>query len=217
MAIADAMYKFVAIDIGAPGRCSDGGIWEATGLREAVKQSLPTEQQRLPNSDKVGHHYLVGDPAFPLQDYMIRPFAGRGLPHAKAVFNYRHSRARRVVENAFGIASARWRVWRHPIEASPYMVILISKAVCVLHNFAMSHESNTTDTFKRITEIYQQEQPNKAKLPPNNLHPIKFESNNKRSNKKGAELRDTLKNFFVNEGQVTWQNDIVLYNCNEND
>ena len=208
MAIADAKYKFTAIDIGAPGRCSDGGIWEASELREAVKRSLPTDRQCLPHSNKIVHHYLVGDPAFPLQDYMIRPYAGRCLPHAKAIFNYRHSRARRVVENAFGIAAARWRVWRRDIESAPYMAILISKAVVVLHNFAMVHESTTPETFKRIADMYKAEN---VKYPQTNLRPIHYDNNTKRSNQRGSELRDTLKNYFVDEGSVSWQDEIVTY------
>ncbi len=65
----------------------------------------------------------------------MRPFFGRTLPRERRAFNYRLSRARLVVENAFGILSSQWRMYRRLIEVQPDVVERCVKATCVLHNF----------------------------------------------------------------------------------
>ena len=73
---------------------------------------------------------------------MLRPFPGKNLPESKAVYNYRLSRARRTIENAFGIMAARWRIFRRPIIADPDHVAVYTKACIALHNFLRVRESS---------------------------------------------------------------------------
>ena len=66
----------------------------------------------------------------------MRPYAGSSsLDEKKSVYNYRHSRARRVIENAFGILLARWRIYNTPIQAKPENVEKIVLATIALHNY----------------------------------------------------------------------------------
>jgi len=61
----------------------------------------------LPNTNITTHYAFVGDEAFPLKLYMLRPYSRDNLTDAQRIFNYRLSRARRVIENAFGILTVR--------------------------------------------------------------------------------------------------------------
>ena len=49
-----------------------------------------------------------------------------------------------VIENAFGIAATRFRIFHRPIIATEKKVILITKAVVALHNFLMKLNEGTS-------------------------------------------------------------------------
>lgn len=146
-AVADANCRFIFIDIGAYGKQSDGGIFRDSVLyHHMISGSLNIPLDRtLPGTDICLPFVLLGDEAYPLLEHLLRPFPRQNLNESKRIFNYRLSRARRVVECAFGILAAKWRILLKSIECKPENAEKIVKCVCVLHNIIIDREGLQAD------------------------------------------------------------------------
>ena len=139
LAVSDASYRFVYVDIGAEGKASDGGTW----LQSTFYQYLTSPQNPLDIPvpeyiDEVQCHvpyFLVGDDAFRMSPNLLKPFPGSSLTRKERIFNYRLCRARRIVENTFGIMTTRFKIFRRTIEVAPKFAEAIILASCILHNF----------------------------------------------------------------------------------
>nr|XP_027221791.1 uncharacterized protein LOC113813923 [Penaeus vannamei] len=145
MALVDANYKFMYVDVGASGRASDSGVWDRCTLKESIEANILNipPSSTLPVSNKQCPCVIVGDDAFPLKNYLMKPCPGRDLSEGKFIFNYRPSRARRTSENVFGIWPSRFQVFKDPINTSPENVKLIVLATCVSHNYLRIHSMKT--------------------------------------------------------------------------
>lgn len=102
MACSDADGLFTSIETGYAGRNSDGGIFRASAIKHWVENNrlnIPPPCI-LPTDDNLFPYYFVGDEAFSLLRYLMRPYPQRTLNNVRRVFNYRLSRARKTVECA---------------------------------------------------------------------------------------------------------------------
>lgn len=140
MAVADAHYRFIIVDIGAPGR-SDGGVFKESRMGKHFE----TKTLNVPLSDALYEngptlpYILVGDEAFGTSNYLMTPYRRRcALNQKQKVFNYHLSRSRRVVESAFGILGAKWRVYRNPMKTSLKVTRKIIQATTCLHNWIIT-------------------------------------------------------------------------------
>lgn len=157
MALVDANYKFIFIDVGNYGSNADGGVFMRSefGRRFYNKELDIPPPKALPNAPLAGQipHCIIADEAFPLRADLMRPYPrkkknGERLSEDKAIFNYRLTLARRVVENAFGILAQRFRLFNRRIQMNERNVITVVKACCVLHNWLRdSSDYNETSSF----------------------------------------------------------------------
>jgi len=202
LAICDANYKFLVVDIGAEGRQSDGGIFK----KSFIGQTLINGEADLPPSKQICEdgpvlpHVLIGDEAFPLTTYMMRPYPGRGgLNIDKRIFNYRLSRARRVIESTFGIFVSQWRIFRKPIIANVENVHKFIEACVCLHNFIRNADN-------AVDENCELELSNDYDLM-NNLGGMRniCRLGSNTHSCEAARVREQFMMYFNEEGTVDWQ------------
>ena len=118
------------------GSASDAQIYNNFELKEGAEDGSKVfpDPDPLPNDTQNVPYFFIGDDAFTLRKSMMKPFGHRGLTNEERIFNYRLSRARRVVENAFGILANRFQVLLTTRQHHPSTVKLIVVACMVLHN-----------------------------------------------------------------------------------
>lgn len=95
-----------------------------------------------PNKYFPDDFHLIGDRAFPLRTWLMKPFA-RGANHNRLqrYHNTCLSAARVCIENTFGIVKARWARLHYINTYSVSKAIEITTAACMLHNFCyLNHD-----------------------------------------------------------------------------
>lgn len=203
LALVDADYKFIYVNVGDLGKNSDAGIFSRSDLAAKLEtntlnvpgpKELPGMRVRVP-------HVIVGDEAFPLKTYLMRPYPAVQLDDPlKKVYCYRHNRARRVSENAFGILCQKFRIYYRKICLSPEHVDNVILATCVLHNF-LRHDTVMLDT-EETDEIQLRDLPHIGGNFVNNA----------------IQIRDTFKDYFNSpQGSLVWQNNMVNRGCRRRD
>lgn len=212
MAIVNANYQFLMVDVGANGRISDGGVLYYTKFWEKLQNNTlnippPT---CLPNTVEQFPYVFLGDEAFSLQPNFMKPYSQQDLTNERRIFNYRLSRARRTVENAFGILATRFGVFQKPINLGPEKATLVTLACCYLHNFLIETSQNLycskTVLVEENTETGKIQ--NGSELTGNLFTPLK-KTPARMISLEAKTVRDKYCSYFCNEGQVPWQFNMV--------
>lgn len=213
-ALIDSNYNFLYVNAGCQGRISDGGVFKNCELNKKMENNLlefpmPTP---LPGRQKSISYFMIADEAFLLGVNIMQVYSGLHPKGSfKRNFNYRLCRARRVVENVFGILSAVFRVLRKPILLEPEKAEIIVMAIAHLHNFLRKSPNSINiytphGTFdeeidgKLVEGTWRVENKGMTSLIPIRNVP-------RRSTLDAKEIRDEISDFFMNEGKIPWQNE----------
>ncbi|KAJ8375576.1 hypothetical protein SKAU_G00061560 [Synaphobranchus kaupii] len=201
LAVVDARYRFRVVDIGAYGKSSDGGTLVSSSFGQALlhqAMDLPADKP-LPGAEEATPYVFVGDEAFPLRRCMMRPFPGQRLSPEQRIFNYRLSRARRMVECAFGILASQWRLYRRVLGVSPEVAEVVVKATCILHNFIRWHSADEEDPSSTVMNLESS----------TGMQDISRLSSNNTS-RDAIAVREKFTAYFSSPtGEVPWQHTVV--------
>lgn len=205
------------------GSNSDGGVWANSNFGQSLDSGTADipPPKLLPGTMTMLPCALVGDEAFPLKPYLMRPYPRKSLTSdSQRIFNYRLSRARRTIENAFGILVSRWRILRKSIQCKEETAHKIVLALVVLHNYIMS-----TNEYKYCPRYFVDQEINGTVMPGQwrnedlGSHIVRRigQVGSNRAAYTASAQRDILRKFFMtNIGAVQWQFDCALrgYNIN---
>lgn len=216
MAWCDADLNFVMFDIGHYGSNNDSGVLSNCEMGQrlaAGSLNFPEPKPIEGCSFNPLPYHLVGDEIFPLRKYLMRPYPGAGITHEKSIYNYRHSRGRRTIENTFGILANRWRIYHTPIQATPEHVERLVMATIVLHNFLRKNALRSycppglADSEKSNGEVVPGQWRRDADSSQLNDIP---NLRGQRAANTAVDMRDALKDFFNGpHGSVDFQYDRV--------
>ena len=217
LAVCNANYEFTLIDVGDVGRQSDSGVYNNSNLGHAIDNNTLGRPSPEPisgyNSTKFPYTF-VGDEAFSLKTYMMRPYPrAKELNLKQTIYNYRLSRARRIIENSFGIPASRFRIFHKPIIGKVENIKCITKATIALHNFLIKFQSSKNNTHPYLTE---KDVDSRRRLGSwrgiiqndTGLTSITNQGSNNYS-ARSSTTRDEFANYFVSpQGKVSWQDEL---------
>ena len=208
LAAVNANYEFMFADIGTNGRVSDGGVWRNCKLRDIMETQTSgvPGAKRLPGSSISVPHVFLADDAFPLTPYLMKPFSFRNQTKIQRIFSYRLSRARRTVENAFGILANRFRVLQTTIALEPSKVEKVVLACIALHNYLRKNSAEQDTPPYNLHTEYVAEGPmaNASLRQEESLLNLRSDRARKPS-QEAKDIRDKFMSYFINEGAVPWQ------------
>jgi len=189
LGVCDAKGQAIWIKSGMPGRMSDSGAFKQTQLyqRFFTNQILPQVHREIEETQVP--FLVLGDSGFGLESWLQKPFTHHTqLSESQKIFNYRHSRARRSVENMFGRVKCRWRRLLRGVDVRYENAHKVISVAFALNNLC---EKNTISFEPTAEEISENEELNRLYPQPTQASQKEYFS--------GILIRNALMNFFVNQ------------------
>ena len=162
--VVDHQGLFLDVFAGFPGRAHDARVFANSPLSIAAERQRPKFPQRPRNIQRGGQVplVLIGDPAYPLKEYLMKPFRHTvNITRNQRAFNLRLNRARVVVEMAFGRLKGRWRILMKCLVFDLDNISPVFRTCCVLHNMCEMWREDFLDEWLEVVmrERVRRQQP----------------------------------------------------------
>ena len=190
---------------------SDAQIYNNSELKECLEEETIgfPDPDPMPNDDKNVPYFILGDDAFGLRTYLMKPYSQRGLTDEQLITNYRISRGRRVVENAFGILAQRWQLLLTTMMQQPNVVRNIVECCVCLHN-VMRLRYPTQQNAQLDMENDQHDLIPGLWRATANMYEVNMVIGPNRDTVAAKKQREYLRLYFNSQaGSVPWQNRMI--------
>lgn len=133
-AIVNHKKKFINLNFGWPGSVHNARVLANSEINRVCENGfLNSYTCNLPGTNTFISPYLVADPAYPLKNWIMKPYTGILTTH-QDVFNKKLSSCRIYVEHAFGMLKGRWRCLLKTNDSNFCNIQKQVIACCILHN-----------------------------------------------------------------------------------
>lgn len=145
LAMVDAKYQFIYANVGRPGGVNDATIFNSSQLK-----TLTDDEEAM------GDMFILGDGAFPLKKTLMKPYLiTADMPEKQVNFNARLSRARVVVEDAFGRLKGRWRILLKRADYNVNNLREILMSCIILHNLCERQGDRYFKSWDNLSKNYE--------------------------------------------------------------
>lgn len=158
----------------------------------------------LPNSNLMCSHFVICDGGFPIKKYMMKPYMrNENITVPQRIFNFRHSHARRIIENAFRLLRRRWLVNEKALDWNLLTSEYIIQSCICLHNMIITMElDDQGNEFANRRYRVRDDCVHDENVDFNNLDPVLHHF----PEMQGIFIRERLSQHFVSPaGSVPWQ------------
>ncbi|KAI2802488.1 hypothetical protein BLOT_009944 [Blomia tropicalis] len=164
-------------------------------------KDLIPQQRRLICGEAIPY-FLLGDSAFKLTSWMMKPFPTTSNAD-QVLFNRKHTLARRSIERTFGMVKSRFRRLLYCLHVRIDRVANVVDSAFTLHNICLAFsdsvpaESSSSST----SAIRSDSASSLASTPPSSMLTSSATSTNNVERLEAIAIRNALKEYFVQNSQ----------------
>ena len=157
-AVIGSNLEFLSVATGYPGSLHDARVLRNTMIFRRCENGEYLSAPKDVIEQIVIRPLIIGDSAYPLSDWLIKPYRHAGnLTPSQRYFNRRLSASRSIVERGFGLLKARWRCLLKRLDNEIENISDVILSCFILHNICQISQDEYLDEDDVLDRLIQQE------------------------------------------------------------